>query len=64
MYKNIPYRTMDIFYECDLDIPVSVRAQDEIKFLQWIPISEIDLNKIGFISVKTVIEKYYLNNEI
>ena len=64
LYKNIPYRTMDIFYECDLDIPVSVRAQDEIKFLQWIPISEIDLNKIGFISVKTVIEKYYLNNEI
>ena len=55
---------MDIFYECDLDIPVSVRAQDEIKSLQWIPISEIDLNKIGFISVKTVIEKYYLNNEI
>ena len=64
LYKNIPYRTMDIFYECDLDIPVSVRAQDEIKSLQWIPISEIDLNKIGFISVKTVIEKYYLNNEI
>ena len=64
LYKDIPYRTMDIFYECDLDIPVSVRAQDEIKSLQWIPISEIDLNKIGFISVKTVIEKYYLNNEI
>ena len=61
LYKNIPYRTMDIFYECPLDVPVSVRAEDEIKSLQWIPISEIDLGKIGFVSVRTVIEKYYLN---
>ena len=61
MYKNIPYRTMDIFYECPLDVPVSVRAEDEIKSLQWIPLSEIDLGKIGFVSVRTVIEKYYLN---
>ena len=52
---------MDIFYECPLDVPVSVRAEDEIKSLQWIPISEIDLSKIGFVSVRTVIEKYYLN---
>ena len=52
---------LDIFYECPLDVPVSVRAEDEIKSLQWIPISEIDLGKIGFVSVRTVIEKYYLN---
>ena len=61
LYKDIPYRTMDIFYECLLDVPVSVRAADEIKSLQWIPIPEIDLCKIGFVSVRTVIEKYYLN---
>ena len=61
LYKDVPYRTMDIFYECPLDVPVSVRAADEIKSLQWIPIPEIDLSKIGFVSVRTVIEKYYLN---
>ena len=61
LYKEVPYRTMDIFYECPLEVPVSVKAEDEIKSLQWIPIPEIDLSKIGFVSVRTVMEKYYLN---
>lgn len=60
LYKNVPYRTMDIFYEYNLtsDI-ISVMAKDEIEALIWIKRTEIDLDKIGFDSIKKVIGDYY-----
>lgn len=62
IYKNIPYRTMDIFYECRLsEQQVSVAATDEIKSLIWIKRSEIDLTKIGFVSIRKVISDRYLS---
>lgn len=61
LYRNVPYRTMDIFYECELKSEViSIKAPDEIKALTWIKRSEINLNKIGFVSVRSVIGERYL----
>jgi ADP-ribose pyrophosphatase YjhB (NUDIX family) len=61
LYKNVPYRTMDIFYECQLKSDViSINAADEIKSLIWIKRSEIDLNKIGFVSIRKVIGERYV----
>ncbi|NJM80251.1 MAG: NUDIX domain-containing protein, partial [Flavobacterium sp.] len=46
LYKNVPYRTMDIFYECNLASDViSVVAKDEIQDLLWIKRSEINLEQ-------------------
>lgn len=60
LYKDIPYRTMDIFFECPLEeTPLNIVAEDEIQALKWIPISQIDLNEIGFVSVRNVIANYY-----
>ena len=60
LYKDVPYRTMDIFFECDLgNTQVEVVAKDEIEDLRWIPIHQINLNDIGFISIRNVIERYY-----
>ncbi len=61
LYKNVPYRTMDIFYECQLtsDI-IKVEAEDEIQELIWVKRSEIDLDKIGFVSIRNVIGEKYL----
>lgn len=60
LYKNVPYRTMDIFYECNLLFDtISVVAKDEIEALIWIKRSEIDLEKIGFTSIRKVIADYY-----
>lgn len=60
LYKNVAYRTMDIFYECTLASEViTINAADEIKALQWIKRSEIDLNAIGFVSIRSVIGQYY-----
>lgn len=62
LYKNVPYRTMDIFYESNLETDlIAVVAKDEIQDLIWIKRSEIDLNAIGFKSIKKVIGDYYKN---
>lgn len=60
LYKNVPYRTMDVFFECELKSDViSVTAKDEIKEVLWVKTTEIDLEKIGFVSIRKVIgEKY------
>ena len=61
LYKNVPYRTMDIFYECALPSDViNVAAEDEIQELIWVKRSEIDLEKIGFVSIRKVIGEQYL----
>lgn len=61
LYKNVPYRTMDIFYECELTSDrINVAAEDEIQELIWVKRSEIDLEKIGFVSIRKVIEEKYL----
>lgn len=61
LYKNVPYRTMDIFYECPLQTDViSINAEDEIQDLIWVKRSEIDVNQIGFVSIRKVILESYL----
>ena len=61
LYKNVPYRTMDIFFEYKLEEDsISVIAKDEIEELIWIKRSEIDLDKIGFVSIRKVISDKYL----
>jgi len=61
LYKNVPYRTMDIFYECELTSDViKVEAEDEIQELIWVKRAEIDLKKIGFVSIRKVIGEKYL----
>ena len=61
LYKNVPYRTMDIFYECALNTDViSITAEDEIQELIWVKRSEIDVNQIGFVSIQKVIKEKYI----
>ena len=61
LYKNVPYRTMDIFYECALPSDgIKVAAEDEIQDLIWVKRSEIDLDRIGFVSIRKVIREQYL----
>lgn len=65
LYKNVPYRTMDIFFECPLeDAQVKVVAKDEIEALKWISINEIDLEEIGFISIRNVVKTYYKGGKL
>lgn len=52
---------MDIFYECKLEEDsITVNAKDEIEELIWIKRNEINLDKIGFVSIRKVIGDKYL----
>ena len=52
---------MDIFFECELDSnAINITAKDEIKELIWVKRSEIDVDKIGFVSIRKVIGEYYV----
>lgn len=60
LYKSVPYRTMDIIFECQLaSKEIAINAKEEIKELLWIERNEIDLNKIAFTSIKKVIGERY-----
>ena len=54
---------MDIFYECALKSEsIAIAAQDEIQELVWIKRDEIDLDAIGFVSIRNVIGAKYIKN--
>ena len=60
LYQNVAYRTQDIFYECALESEaISVNAEDEIQGLLWVKRSEIQLDTIGFASIRKVIRERY-----
>ncbi|ATA75700.1 MULTISPECIES: NUDIX hydrolase [Capnocytophaga] len=59
LYKNVPYRTMDIFFECPLtNSQVSVAATDEIEALRWLSVHTINFDEIGFVSIRNMVRKY------
>jgi len=59
LYRNVPYRTMDIFYEYEIHSnQICIAAQDEISELIWVTKKQIQLDKIGFVSIRKVIENY------
>ncbi|MBL7887394.1 MAG: NUDIX domain-containing protein [Flavobacterium sp.] len=60
LYKNVPYRTMDLFFQCELPSDkITITDKNEIKELLWVKTSKIDLNKIGFVSIRKVIGAMY-----
>ena len=62
LYKNVPYRTMDLFFEYELDSDeIVINALDEIKEVLWVKPSEIEITKIGFVSIRKVIAAQYCN---
>lgn len=62
-YKTIPYKTCDLIYEATFPIGTElVIEEDEIEAVKWIKINEINLNEIGFVSLRKAVE-YYINNQ-
>lgn len=58
-YKDIMYRTMDIFFTYELvEKNINIKAEDEIKELIWINSSKIELSNIGFISIRNVVKNW------
>jgi len=61
LYRNVPYRTLDLFYEYEItENQLHIVAKDEILALIWIERKALDCSKIGFKSIRKVIAERYL----
>nr|WP_314545625.1 NUDIX domain-containing protein [uncultured Empedobacter sp.] len=63
-YKEVPYKTCDLAFIADFPDEEIVLEKDEIAAIKWIAINEINLDDIGFYSLRKVVEIYInsLNN--
>ena len=60
VYKNIPYNTLDLFYEYEVEEKLEVKLEiSEISETFWLKKSEIDIEEIAFDSQKYFFEKIY-----
>lgn len=60
LYKNIPYHTLDLFYEYEVAEKFEVKLElSEISETVWIKKSEINVEEIAFDSQKFFFEKLY-----
>lgn len=58
-YKNIPYRTLDLFFEYDLPEIESFSLElSEISEIVWLKKSDLNLEEIAFDSQKTFLKTY------
>lgn len=60
VYKNIPYNTLDLFYEYEVSEKFEVKLEiSEISGTVWLKKSEIDIEDIAFDSQKYFFENIY-----
>lgn len=61
-YKTIPYKTCDLIFEAKFPENVEMNLElDEIAEVKWIKLSEINLDEIGFDSLRKAIA-FYIDN--
>ena len=63
-YKTIPYKTCDLVFEAVLTEQVDfVLEKEEILDVKWIKMNEINLQEIGFLSLRKAVEHYISRNK-
>lgn len=62
VFKEIPYQTLDVIFRINLAEKVELKINDdEIKDFLWLSKEEVDEDRIGFDSMRKVVEKYVLD---
>lgn len=60
-FRDILYRTLDIIFEIELKDDQKINLEkSEIQEAKWLTKDEIDIEEIGFDSMKAVVKKYIL----
>ena len=60
-YKEVPYKTCDLAFIADFPDEEITLEKDEIAEVKWVSINEINLDEIGFDSLRKVVETYIKN---
>jgi len=63
-YKTIPYKTCDLVFEAIYPKEAVLKLElDEIASVKWIKLNEINLDDIGFVSLRKAVEWYLINQK-
>jgi NAD+ diphosphatase len=57
-YNGVTYYPLDLFFECTVKSFDNIILQDEVSDYYFIPIQQLDINLVGFDSVKSVLSWY------
>lgn len=57
-FGNVLYMTLDVFFRADIEDTSSLVASDDALSIEYIKPADINLDEIGFVSVRTIVEKY------
>ena len=55
LYKEIKYKTCDAFFVVELDEKPALTAQDDVASIEWLKLSEIDIERFAFESAKKAV---------
>ena len=58
LYSGMTIHTLDMFYELHLEGDVSVRADDDVAALTWMPLDQVRPADFGLQSISQGVEKY------
>lgn len=62
LYSGLLVHTLDMFFRVKVKDLSHVKAMDDAAAYYWIPISEIDINKFAFDSIKRGLKKFLNEN--
>ena len=57
-YDNITYKTLDFAFACEVESFKDQKLSEEIHDVQFIKTADIDLNSIGFDSIRNIVSSY------
>ncbi len=57
-YKGITYDTLDLIFLVQLDEPPQLQAADDLAELVWLERDQIELERIGFPSLRKAVQRY------
>jgi len=57
-YSDFTVRTLDMFFKVDVRNLKKLKCKDDVSEAEFIPLNKIDIDKIGFESIKTAVKKF------
>jgi len=57
-YLGVTYHTIDVVFRCQVDHPERIRAADDVAAAQFMPRSELAVEKFGMISIQQIIAQF------
>jgi mutator protein MutT len=58
LYSDFVVRTLDLFFLLEIDDFSVIKCKDDVSDYVFLPLNEIDIDKIGLKSIKIAVEKF------